>query len=81
MANGLVKLKMEHILMIVIVAFMLYYFMGGCQCNGFRVGGMPDNLLSELDAYENYPQYSQTALSIIDRLKDDYTNREHAKEL
>ena len=33
------ELKMEHILILVIVVFVLYHFMGRCQCNGFSVGG------------------------------------------
>ena len=38
------ELKMEHVLMFVIVAFLLYHFMGRCSCNGngnngFNVGG------------------------------------------
>jgi len=33
------ELKMEHVLMFVIVAFVLYHFVGGCNCNGFSVGG------------------------------------------
>jgi len=36
-------LKTEHILMVLIAAFLLYHFMGRCGCsragNGFRVGG------------------------------------------
>ena len=36
--------KMEHVLMFVIVAFVLYHFMSRCRCNGngnngFNVGG------------------------------------------
>ena len=32
------ELKTEHILMLAIVAFVLYHFMGRCSCgNGFRV--------------------------------------------
>ena len=37
------ELKMEHVLMVLIVAFVLYYFMGSCSCgNGFSVGGEGD---------------------------------------
>ena len=41
------ELKMEHVLMFVIVAFLLYHFMGRCSCanrvvNGFNVGGQTD---------------------------------------
>tara|TARA_B110000902_G_scaffold250247_1_gene309239 strand:+ start:29 stop:310 length:282 start_codon:yes stop_codon:yes gene_type:complete len=37
------ELSIEHVLMLAIVAFMLYHFMGSCGCrgNGFRVGGQP----------------------------------------
>ena len=35
----MVTLNMEHVLIIAIVAFVLYYFVGRCQCNGFSVGG------------------------------------------
>ena len=38
------ELKMEHVLMFVIIAFLLYHFIGGCSCgmrsrDGFSVGG------------------------------------------
>jgi hypothetical protein len=35
------ELKIEHVLMLAIVALMLYHFMGSCGCrgNGFSVGG------------------------------------------
>ena len=41
------ELKMEHILMLAILAFVLYHFMGRCSCangvvNGFNVGGLMD---------------------------------------
>ena len=37
----MVDIELEHVLLFVIVAFILYYFIGrGCGCsNGFRVGG------------------------------------------
>lgn len=36
------ELKMEHVLMLIIVVFILYHFMGRCSCrNGFRVGAQP----------------------------------------
>mgnify|MGYP003692462009 CR=1 FL=1 len=34
------ELSIEHVLLFVIVAFLLYHLIGGCGCsNGFRVGG------------------------------------------
>ena len=34
------ELKMEHVLILVIVAFMLYHLMGSSKCvNRFRIGG------------------------------------------
>lgn len=33
------ELKMEHVLILAIVAFVLYHFVDRCSCNGFRVGG------------------------------------------
>ena len=40
------ELKMEHVLMVLIVAFVLYYFMGSCSCgNGFSVGGNSENVV------------------------------------
>ena len=36
------KVKVEHVLILAIVAFLLYHFVGRCNCfngNGFRVGG------------------------------------------
>lgn len=38
----MVKLSMEHILLFVVLAFLLYHLLGNCGCrNGFRVGGQP----------------------------------------
>ena len=40
----MVELNMEHVLILAIVAFLLYHFVGRCNCfngNGFRVGGKP----------------------------------------
>ena len=35
------ELKIEHVLMLIIVTFVLYYFMGRYSCgNGFSVGGV-----------------------------------------
>ena len=42
------ELNVEHVLLFVIVAFLLYHLIGGCGCsgmrggNGFRVGGESD---------------------------------------
>jgi hypothetical protein len=40
------ELKVEHVLMFVIVAFLLYHFMSGCGCtnrgDGFSVGAQSD---------------------------------------
>ena len=37
------KIELEHILLLVIGAFILYHFMGRCGCNnGFRVGAQPN---------------------------------------
>ena len=34
------ELSVEHVLLFVVAAFLLYYLMGSCGCrNGFRVGG------------------------------------------
>ena len=42
------ELNVEHVLMLAIVAFVLYHFMGSCGCrgNGFSVGGpkCPDGM-------------------------------------
>ena len=41
----MVKLSVEHILLFVVAAFLLYYLMGNCGCrNGFRVGAQPHHL-------------------------------------
>lgn len=38
----MVNLSVEHVLLFVVLAFLLYRLMGGCGCrNGFRVGGPP----------------------------------------
>jgi len=45
------ELKMEHVLMVLIVAFVLYYFMGSCSCgNGFSVGGEEEEKADCTDA-------------------------------
>ena len=36
------EVKVEHVLILAIVAFLLYHFIGRCRCNGFRVGGQED---------------------------------------
>ena len=33
------EVKVEHVLILAIVAFLLYHFIGRCRCNSFRVGG------------------------------------------
>jgi len=33
------EIKVEHVLILAIVVFLLYHFIGRCRCNGFRVGG------------------------------------------
>ena len=49
MLNGVVELKIEHVLMLAIVLLILYHFMGRCNCfnNGFRVGGEEEVILNE----------------------------------
>ena len=39
--KNMVKLDIEHVLILVIVAFVLYHLMNRCSCfnNGFSVGG------------------------------------------
>jgi hypothetical protein len=59
------ELNVEHVLLFVIVAFLLYHLIGGCGCggNGFRVGGQinpcNDNGLFNKDdgICECYPDY------------------------
>jgi len=43
------ELKMEHVLMVAIIAIMLYHLMGRCGCtgNGFRVGGEKNQKCSD----------------------------------
>jgi len=42
------ELKMEHVLILVIVSFVLYYFMSRCSCgNGFSLGGGNEPLLHQ----------------------------------
>ena len=43
------EVKVEHVLILAIAAFLLYHFVGRCNCfnsNGFRVGGR-DNFLNK----------------------------------
>ena len=35
------ELKMEHVLILAIVAFVLYHFVDRCSCNGFSIGIEP----------------------------------------
>ena len=49
------ELKMEHVLMLAVVAFVLYHFMGRCSCDGFRVGGQ-DLVLREDGTYWDVDQ-------------------------
>ena len=40
MVNKVTELSIKHVLLFVITAFLLYYFVGNCRCiNGFSVGG------------------------------------------
>tara|TARA_B100001094_G_scaffold37020_2_gene31195 strand:+ start:771 stop:1151 length:381 start_codon:yes stop_codon:yes gene_type:complete len=43
----MVKLDMEHVLILVIVVFLLYHLMNRCSCNNFSVGGQELNLDSK----------------------------------
>ena len=43
------ELKMTHVLLLAVAAFLMYHFIGGCNCNrgnGFNVGGQAINTLS-----------------------------------
>ena len=51
------ELSIEHILLFVVAAFLLYHLTSGCRCNGFRVGGRaaPSRFISDNDRqYLNY---------------------------
>ena len=40
MGNEVFELSVEHVLLFVAIAFLLYHLLGNCGCtNGFRVGG------------------------------------------
>ena len=39
------EIKVEHVLILAIVVFLLYHFIGRCRCNGFRVGGEPSTFI------------------------------------
>ena len=55
----MIDIELEHILLFVIVAFMLYYFVGrGCGCSGFRVGGQNRKSLMWKKQNYNKPQKS-----------------------
>ena len=43
------EVKVEHVLILAIVAFLLYHFIGRCRCNGFRVGGRGNFLTKAAD--------------------------------
>ena len=46
------ELKMEHVLLFAVVAFLMYNFIGGCNCNrgnGFSVGSPCDCNITSLD--------------------------------
>ena len=38
MVNEVKDIKVEHVLIVIIVVFVLYHFIGRCQCDGFSVG-------------------------------------------
>jgi hypothetical protein len=50
------ELKIEHVLLFVIVAFLLYHLMGRCGCsgNGFSVGGQTDIKCNKIPLYLDY---------------------------
>ena len=44
------ELKMTHVLLLAVAAFLMYHFIGGCNCNrgdGFNVGGQITQLLGK----------------------------------
>ena len=46
------ELKIEHVLLFVIVAFVIYHFMGRCRCgNGFSVSGGNEPFLHKVNRY------------------------------
>ena len=79
------ELKMEHVLMVLIVAFVLYYFMGSCSCgNGFSVGGegdcTDDGIIRFIENVENIPdctisgtgEFTKCGPNCYDKIKKYY---------
>ena len=50
------EVKVEHVLILAIAVFLLYHFVGRCNCfngNGFRVGGQSDRYKKEQETARN----------------------------
>jgi len=68
----MVTLDMEHVLILVIVAFVLYHFVGRCQCNGFRVGGqiipqiIPKDEINSQDSISNLQDLCKEVVTCSD---------------
>ncbi len=39
MVNKVIELSVEHVLLFVVLAFLLYHLLGNCYRDGFSVGG------------------------------------------
>ena len=49
------EIKVEHVLILAIVVFLLYHFIGRCRCNnGFRVGGDDDAVKARKEAADKF---------------------------
>jgi len=40
----MLEINGEHVLLIMIIIFLLYNFVGNCRCDGFSVGGLKGKL-------------------------------------
>ena len=48
----MVELNLEHVLILLIAAFVVYHLVGRCRCNGFRVSGADINYCVALPGTE-----------------------------
>ena len=78
------ELKMTHVLLLAVAAFLMYHFISGCNCNrgdGFNVGGQEDSACKCTGTYlsdgvctfpksQTYPKGKTYKSSICNEIKD-----------
>jgi hypothetical protein len=71
MVDKVIELSVEHILLFVVAAFLLYYLIGNCGCrNGFRVGISEKNDVLKNRKQAKLQEKQKEASNVIDTKKN-----------